>query len=125
MEASEAAYERDFALADRHINALVFNAFIWCQLFNEINARRVDDELNVFENLTKSRIFMYVLVISAALQVTFMQVLFKPFHVLPLSQGEWIFSISVGAGTLLLSYVTKVLTARPCPDARVSPKKRD
>ena len=74
MEASEAAYERDFALADRHINALVFNAFIWCQLFNEVNARRVDDEPNVFENLWGSKVFLYVLGASAGLQVIFMQV---------------------------------------------------
>jgi Ca2+-transporting ATPase len=38
------------------------------QVANEINARRINDEYNVFEGLTKSPIFMGVIIITMGLQ---------------------------------------------------------
>ena len=39
------------------------------QIANEVNSRRINDELNVFEGLHKSHIFIGVLLITAGLQV--------------------------------------------------------
>jgi hypothetical protein len=39
------------------------------QLLNEVNARRINDELNVFEGIHKSPIFIGVLLVTAGLQV--------------------------------------------------------
>ena len=80
----------------------------------------MDDEPNVFEGLAGSRVFLYVLGASAGLQVLFMQVLYEPFHVLPLTASEWAFCIAVGAGSLGLSYATKLLSP-PKSDALSPP----
>lgn len=40
------------------------------QLFNELNARKIQDEPNMFNGLLKSHVFMYVFVIVVGLQVT-------------------------------------------------------
>jgi P-type Ca2+ transporter type 2C len=48
-------------------NSIVFNSFIWMQVFNQINARKIDDELNVFAGLWKSKAFMYILVCTLRL----------------------------------------------------------
>lgn len=40
---------------------------------NEINARRINDEYNVFQGLHKSPIFLAVLVVTLALQVIIME----------------------------------------------------
>jgi hypothetical protein len=45
------------------------------QVANEINARRINDEYNVFEGLTKSPIFMGVIVITMGLQAIIMNFL--------------------------------------------------
>ncbi len=37
---------------------LIFNLFVFLQIFNFINARKIEDELNVFEGLTKSHWFV-------------------------------------------------------------------
>lgn len=38
-------------------------------MFNEFNARKIQDELNVFAGIWQSRTFLYILVITVAFQV--------------------------------------------------------
>ena len=39
------------------------------QVFNEFNARKIQDELNVFSGLWQSRTFLYIMVITVGFQV--------------------------------------------------------
>jgi len=39
------------------------------QVFNEFNARKIQDELNVFAGIWQSRTFLYISVITVAFQV--------------------------------------------------------
>ena len=39
------------------------------QLFNQINARKINDELNVFSGIIQSHLFMYIWILEAGLQV--------------------------------------------------------
>ena len=40
------------------------------QVFNEINSRKLgDSSLNVFKGITKSRAFMYVIIITVTMQI--------------------------------------------------------
>lgn len=48
---------------------LVFNAFVCMTLFNEINARKVHDEHNVFEGVHRNHLFMIIWVATFASQV--------------------------------------------------------
>lgn len=60
--------------------SVLFNAFIWMQLANEINARRIFDEYDIFSNLHRSPIFCAVIVITAGLQaiiINFLGAFFK------------------------------------------------
>jgi Ca2+ transporting ATPase len=52
----------------------IFNIFIWFQLFNEINSRRIKDEINVFEGMKRSYMFAIIWFITAAVQVIIVQV---------------------------------------------------
>jgi len=45
------------AVPDYTRTTLVFNTFVFCQLFNEINCRVLNDELNIFKNILKNYIF--------------------------------------------------------------------
>jgi hypothetical protein len=48
---------------------VLFNAFIFAQLANLVNSRRINDEYNIFQNITHSPVFVTVLLICAGLQV--------------------------------------------------------
>lgn len=39
------------------------------QLFNQINARKINDELNVFSGMFRSPLFLWILLLEVALQV--------------------------------------------------------
>jgi len=39
------------------------------QLFNQINARKIGDELNVFSGIIHSHLFIYIWIVEAGLQV--------------------------------------------------------
>ncbi len=48
---------------------MLFNAFIFAQLANLINSRRINDEYNIFQNIFASPVFLCVLCICGFLQV--------------------------------------------------------
>jgi Ca2+-transporting ATPase len=97
---------------ERKTNSLVFNVFIWLQLFNEINARKIDDELNVFNGLLGNWIFPLVWVIIVGCQCIIMLIpaVGNIFYVDPLSGLEWGVSIAIGSGSLAVALGTKLIS---------------
>ena len=43
---------------EKVVKTLVFNAFVFAQIFNSVNCRRLDRKLNIFEGITKNRYFI-------------------------------------------------------------------
>lgn len=46
------------------IKTLVFNAFVFAQIFNSVNCRRLDSNLNIFEGILKNRYFIVITLIG-------------------------------------------------------------
>jgi len=78
---------------------VVFNTFVWFQIFNEINARKVNDERNVFDGILSNSIFWFIIVVTVVLQVILVQVpgLSDFANTKPLDITEWAFCVGVGA----------------------------
>jgi len=53
---------------------IIFNSFVWMQLFNEINARKLADELNSFKGILQNPMFLGVFVATSIVQVLFVEV---------------------------------------------------
>ena len=49
---------------DKIVQTLVFNIFVFAQIFNSINSRRLDRKLNVFEGITRNWYFMSITLIG-------------------------------------------------------------
>ena len=63
-------HESDSTLQDQHdkvVQTLVFNIFVFAQVFNSINSRRLDNKFNIFEGITKNYYFMAITLIGASL----------------------------------------------------------
>ncbi|KAL3147298.1 hypothetical protein ABBQ32_002786 [Trebouxia sp. C0010 RCD-2024] len=109
-----AEYEGAKEQKEGHIrsNSLVFNTFIFLQVFNEINSRKLGDcTLNVFTGITKSRAFMYVIAITVTLQIIIVSTpLATVFVTVRQNFWEWTFALAVGAGGLGVSALTKLVT---------------
>uniref|UniRef100_A0A1A7XME8 Calcium-transporting ATPase n=2 Tax=Iconisemion striatum TaxID=60296 RepID=A0A1A7XME8_9TELE len=80
---------------------IVFNVFVMMQLFNEINARKIHGERNVFEGIYKNPIFCSVVLGTFVLQIIIVQFGGKPFSCHPLSLDQWLWCVFIGVGELL------------------------
>ena len=49
---------------DDIVRSLIFNAFVFTQIFNSFNCRRLDRKLNVFQGMTKNWYFMVIITIG-------------------------------------------------------------
>ncbi|GIL84523.1 hypothetical protein Vretimale_14412 [Volvox reticuliferus] len=93
--------------------SILFNAFIFCQIFNEINARRINDEYTIFVGLFRNPIFLSVIIITVVFQVIIINVPFinsKFFKVERLTGLEWLITVAIGFGAIPLSLLTRFIT---------------
>lgn len=51
---------------------IVFNLFVWLQIFNMLCARKINDEFNIFKNIETNFAFVFVLIAIVLLQVFIM-----------------------------------------------------
>ncbi|XP_044381952.1 calcium-transporting ATPase 5, plasma membrane-type isoform X4 [Triticum aestivum] len=103
--------------ADKMKNTFVFNAFVFCQIFNEFNARK-PEEKNVLRGVTSNRLFMGIVGITTVLQILIIEFLGKFFGTVRLGWKLWLLSVAIGAVSWPLAYVGKSIPvpARPFQD---------
>ncbi|XP_069388138.1 plasma membrane calcium-transporting ATPase 1-like isoform X3 [Paralichthys olivaceus] len=80
---------------------IVFNVFVMMQLFNEINARKIHGERNVFEGIYRNPIFCSVVLGTFILQIVIVQFGGKPFSCTALTIDQWLWCVFIGVGELL------------------------
>ncbi|PUZ71361.1 hypothetical protein GQ55_2G307800 [Panicum hallii var. hallii] len=89
--------------ADKMKNTFVFNAFVFCQIFNEFNARK-PEEKNVFKGVTNNHLFMGIVGATTGLQF-----LGKFFDTARLNWRLWMLSVAIGAVSWPLAYLGKFI----------------
>jgi len=110
-EEFEKFYERSEELDERRSKSLLFNAFIFMQLFNELNARKIADEYNIFEGLFSSPIFFGVIATTTLLQIIIVQTPVSTiFKITPLNGVEWAVSLAFGFVSFPLSMATRFIS---------------
>lgn len=90
---------------------VVFNAFVFCQIFNEINSRSITRDLNIFRGITKNYIFIGIFFITAFLQtiiVEFGGIVFKaPKN--GLSWKPWLVCVAIGFGSIPVGFLIRLI----------------
>ncbi|XP_051979267.1 plasma membrane calcium-transporting ATPase 1-like isoform X10 [Xyrauchen texanus] len=92
---------------------IVFNTFVMMQLFNEINARKIHGERNVFEGIFNNLIFCTIVFGTFVIQIVIVQFGGKPFSCVGLTTDQWLWCVFLGFGCLLWGqFVTTIPTSR-------------
>uniref|UniRef100_UPI00358E444E plasma membrane calcium-transporting ATPase 2-like n=1 Tax=Myxine glutinosa TaxID=7769 RepID=UPI00358E444E len=94
---------------------VVFNTFVMMQLFNEINARKIHGERNVFDGIHRNPIFCFIVLGTFVLQVLIVQFGGKPFSCVPLSLDMWLWCVFIGIGELLWGQVIATVPTNKLP----------
>ncbi|PGH11341.1 calcium-translocating P-type ATPase, PMCA-type [Helicocarpus griseus UAMH5409] len=72
------------------LNTIVFNTFVWMQIFNEFNNRRLDNNFNIFEGILKNYYFIGINCIMFGGQVMIIFVGSTALSVVPLDGIQWV-----------------------------------
>jgi len=96
----------------------VFNIFVWLQIFNFINARKINDEVNVFEGLGRSQLFVVLIIVIMVLQYLFITFGDRAIGCVShgLDQDGWVITIIISSISIPTSFVLKFLPEEAlCP----------
>lgn len=81
--------------SDLTLNTLIFNTFVFCQVFNEISSREME-KIDVFTGILKNYVFVGVLTCTVVFQVIIIELLGTFADTTPLNWSQWFVSIVLG-----------------------------
>ncbi|TKW11047.1 hypothetical protein SEVIR_6G208500v4 [Setaria viridis] len=81
--------------SDLVLNTIIFNCFVFCQVFNEVSSREME-RINVFEGILDNNVFAAVLGSTVVFQFIIIQFLGSFANTTPLTFTQWITSIFIG-----------------------------
>ncbi|GJN13221.1 hypothetical protein PR202_ga31567 [Eleusine coracana subsp. coracana] len=111
--------------ADRTINTLIFNSFVFCQcsiyviaynllfsqIFNEVNSREME-KINVFRGIFKNWIFVAVLTATVMFQVIIVEFLGTFASTVPLSWELWLLSVVLGSISMIVAVILRCIPVK-------------
>lgn len=97
---------------DGQQRTLVFNVFVFMQIFKLVNSRRIDNKLNIFEGLHKNGLFMLMMAIMVAGQIIIIFFGSIAFHVERLNGVQWAISIVLGFLSIPVGIIIRLVPDR-------------
>lgn len=104
----------DHEYSTLRLNSVIFNSFVFMQIFSEINSRKIT-EINVFDGIEKSSIFCGIIFLTVVTQAALIEgvgrsVVGPAIGFMNLTGKEWLVSIILGVLALPVGFI-----ARICP----------
>lgn len=91
------------------LQTLVFNTFVWMQIFNQYNCRRLDNGFDIFEGIFNNYFFIGIQVIIVAGQVTIVLVGGKAFSTVRLNGAQWAYSLVLGFLSVPIAIIIRLI----------------
>lgn len=91
------------------LNTIVFNTFVWMQIFNEFNNRRLDNKFNIFEGVHRNPFFIGINAIMVGGQVMIIFVGGMAFQIKALDGPQWAVCICCALPCLLWAVVLRAI----------------
>eukprot|EP01038_Epipyxis_sp_PR26KG_P004934 gene4934-6902_t len=101
---------------DFHVNhgsihhiTIIFNTFVFCQVFNEINARSIGNDVNVFKGLFTNHLFISIIIFTVIAQYGIVTYGGDFVKTTPLTDHQWFKCISLGGLSLPLGALMRFI----------------
>ncbi|VVC26679.1 Hypothetical protein CINCED_3A020826 [Cinara cedri] len=94
---------------------VIFNTFVMMTLFNEINARKIHGQRNVFQGFFTNPIFYSIWIGTVLSQVFIIQYGKDAFSTKSLTLEQWMWCLLFGFGTLLWGQIVTTVPTRKIP----------
>ncbi|KAJ8427615.1 hypothetical protein Cgig2_010877 [Carnegiea gigantea] len=90
------------------LNTLIFNTFVFCQIFNEISSREME-QINVFKGIFDNYVFISVIGSTLIFQIIIVECLGTFASTTPLNCREWCASILIGLLGMPIAAILKMI----------------
>jgi len=101
----------------RHHYTIVFNTFVWMNIFNKLNCRKINDEMNLFGGFMDSHMGHYILVIIILGQIGMVQLGGSWCQTVPLATPQFMKCVLVGFSSIPIGFLLRLLPF--CKPARL------
>ena len=91
------------------LQTLIFNTFVWMQIFNQYNNRRIDNKMNIFEGVQRNYFFVGIQFIIVAGQIMIVFVGGAAFSVHRLNKAQWGYSIVLGFLSIPVGIMLRII----------------
>lgn len=91
------------------LQTAIFNTFVFMQIFNQYNNRRLDNKFNVFEGVQHNYFFIGIQFIIVGGQILIIFVGGQAFSVVRLNGQQWAFSVILGLGSLPAAVLIRLI----------------
>lgn len=89
------------------LQSTIFNTFVWMQIFNQWNARRLDNGFNIFEGMIKNYWFIGIQFIIVGGQILIMFVGGAAFSIHRINAPQWGYSLVLGVLSIPFAVVIR------------------
>ncbi|KAH9753217.1 calcium-transporting ATPase 12 plasma membrane-type [Citrus sinensis] len=89
-------------------DTMIFNTFVFCQIFNEFNARKLEKK-NIFKGIHKNKLFLAIIGITIVLQLIMVEFLKKFADTERLNWGQWAACIGIAAMSWPIGFLFKCI----------------
>ncbi|QIX01702.1 hypothetical protein AMS68_007219 [Peltaster fructicola] len=91
------------------LSTMIFNSFVWMQIFNALNNRRLDNRFNVFEGMSKNYFFIGIWLIMIGGQILIVFVGGDAFQIETQTADQWGVAIVLGALSIPIGVVIRLI----------------
>ncbi|KAL0395829.1 UNVERIFIED_CONTAM: Calcium-transporting ATPase 2, plasma membrane-type [Sesamum calycinum] len=94
--------------SDLILNTIIFNTFVFCQLFNEVNSREME-KVNVLKGILNNYVFVSVLGSTVLFQIIIIEYLGTFANTTPLTLMQWLVCVFIGFLGMPIAVVLKLI----------------
>lgn len=102
-------YDRNNETKMLELDTMVFNTFVWMQIFNEFNNRRLDNKFNIFEGVHRNQFFIVINCIMVGAQIAIIFVGGDAFSITPIDGVQWAICVVLALLSLPWAVVVRLV----------------
>lgn len=101
-------YDTSITIKKEELNTMVFNTFVWMQIFNQFNNRRLDNKFNIFEGLHRNFFFIGINFVMVGAQIAIIFVGGRAFSIRPIDGIQWAICLILASLSLPMAVLIRL-----------------
>ncbi|KAF9104595.1 hypothetical protein BGX27_010036 [Mortierella sp. AM989] len=93
----------------QELDTMVFNTFVFLQIFNEVNCRRLDNHLNIFSGIQRNNYFVIIFFIMVTFQIIIVEFGGAAFKTEKLDGIQWLICVLLGLLSIPVGVIVRLI----------------